>query len=291
MRVLFFSLIILFFLPLTARADDALVPIPKNMQQRWILKSCERGEVAYRFSSYFQVSSTAYGSKLKRLGGLRDEGSDRYSLVKPSETMAFAVGPSGDLLQYYDRSQTSFTPQSLEDKSAGIPYITFKNCSADGSWLVQENQMFVDLLPGLDRIHEACPTRQDIFTQPTCQKAVFTLFDYSGDEMIDEAEMTRAWGVISANSFRACGVSAPKQDVLAADATAYKSWFFSNLDGNKDQKISFPEVRGQWDRLQSDSLMSGLTNMLIAAEKPIGILPEDMKMTCVNCCIATSKVP
>lgn len=262
-----------------------LVPVPENMQQRWILKNCEKGKLAYRFSEHFLILSTKVGSRLLRIGGLQDNGGGHYSMTRPGETAGLVLNSKGDLIQYFGDTQANFSVQALEKKEISIPFITFKSCP-DEPTLIQEDPAYVSLLPGLDKIHKACPDAHDIF-KAGCQKAVFTLFDTDGDESLDEKEMTRAWDMIlPKSSFTACGPLAGKADELLADGKAYFAWMLTHLDKNADKKIAFDEIEGQWKNMQGDPLMSGATNILIAAEAPLEILPDDIQMTCTNCCIA-----
>lgn len=291
MKIFFLSIMLALILPASASAADTFVPVPTAMQQRWIPRACTTGRMSYRFSNYFLLTSIYAGSKLTRIGGLVDHGEGRYSLGTSKEKTGYVLGTTGDLLQYFGDSAISFTAAALENKAVRMPYITFKNCSTDVPMEVQEDKDLRALMPQLDKIHLACPTRQDIYNQPACQEAVFLLFDRSGDGALDTAEMKWGWDIILPRSFRSCGPVPAGPDELESDSAAYMAWMAEHLDSNKDGKISFPEIEGQWSALQSDLLMSGLTNMLIAAQKPLEILPEEVKLTCFNCCIATGKTP
>ncbi len=300
-KALLASIICAFFLPFATEAakptrtpqprppSSSLVPVPENMQQRWILPDCAQGQVAYRFSDHFLLVSTSAGSKLRRIGGLRDDGNDRYSMVTPAETVGLVIGSKGQLIQYYGDTPASFSVEALEKKKIMVAHIMFQNCTNDGPMIIQENSALVSLLPHLDRIHKACPETKDI-SKAACRQSIFTLFDKNEDSALEQSEMAEAWKIIvPASSFSACSVNDDGTNLLNADGSEYFTWIFSHLDKDADKEITFDEIDGQWLTLQSDPLMSGALNFLIAAQGPLEILPADFKMTCPNCCIAISK--
>ncbi len=265
---------------------STLVAVPQDMQQRWILNNCEKGQVAYRLSNYFMLISTREGSKLRRTGGLRDDGNQRYSLTMPAETVGLVIGTKGELIQYYGTQYASFSIEALEAKKIMVPHVKFQNCTTDGPMIIREDPVLVALLPRLDKIHKACPEAADIF-KPECQKSVFTLFDINNDDALDRAEMEKAWElVVPASSFGTCGLTTEGITPLNADGSAYFAWLFTHLDKDSDQKITFTEIKGQWQNMQGDPVMSGATNMLMAAQEPLDLLPQDVQITCSNCCIA-----
>lgn len=277
---------------LQPRPDSStLVPVPQEMQQRWILNSCEKGQVAYRFSDYFMMTSTSFGSMVQRTGGLRDDGNQRYSLTLPAETLGLVIGTKGELIQYYGDQHASFSIAALEAKKIMLPHVKFQNCTTDRPMIIKEDPVIVALLPRLDKIHQVCPEAEDIF-KTACQKAVFTLFDDNNDQALDQAEMEKAWKmIVPASNFGACGNTTEDRMLLNADGREYFSWLFTHLDKDGDQKISFPEIEGQWQVMQGDPLMSGATNLLMAAQEPLDILPQNMQITCSNCCIAAVRAP
>jgi len=270
---------------------STLVAVPQDMQQRWILNSCETGKVSYRFSDYFMLISTSVSSKLRRTGGLRDDGNGRYSLTTPAETLGLVIGTKGELIQYYGNQYASFSVEALEGNKIMVPHVKFQNCTADGPMIIKENPAMVALLPRLDKIHKACPEATDIFKAP-CQTSIFTLFDDNNDQALDQAEMEKAWDmIVPASSFGTCGVTTEGNTLLNADGGEYFSWLFTHLDKDGDQKIAFAEIEGQWQTMQSDPVMSGATNLLMAAQEPLDILPKDIQITCSNCCIAAARAP
>ena len=104
--------------------------------------------------------------------------------------------------------------------------------------------------------------------------------------------MEKAWEmIVPASSFGTCGPTTESIVPLNADGHAYFSWLFTHLDKDSDQKIAFTEIEGQWHNMQGDPVMSGATNMLMAAQGPLDILPQDIQITCSNCCIATVRTP
>ena len=270
--------------PMPAAQD--LVPVPEDWQKLWLIKSCEKGELSYRFSDAFLLMSIPQGSKLFRIGGLIDNGAGRYSMVMPAETLQFVEGSKGDLIQIFGNQPASFSVEALENKQIMVPHIYFKPCE-DQTTKVNEDKAIVAMMPRLDQVSKACPERGDIYKKD-CQKAVFGLFDQNGDDAIDLTEMKSGWDLAIANSsFGTCGTAATPADVLRREGTAYFDWLFEHLDQNKDQKVSFTEIDGQWKTMQGDPLMSGATNLLLSAEKPIAIMPPSAQMTCTNCCISS----
>ncbi len=267
-----------------------LVPVPENMQRLWILGSCEKGIVGYRFSKYFWMLSTPKGGHIERIGGFIDLGNGRYNMVTSSETTGYTLGSKGDLIQYPGDSLKSFSITELENHKIMMRHILFRNCEGSPI-LIKENPVRLALLPGLDKIHEACPVRNDIY-KADCQRAVFSLFDSGKDGALDQNEMEEAWRLITPSStFTACSVLAGGATQLSADGLVYFAWMFSHLDKNADKKISFEEIQGQWKKMQGDPLMSEATNILIGAQSTIDVLPEDVKVTCSNCCLAIKGAP
>lgn len=266
-----------------------LVPVPKGWQKLWLIKGCEKGKLSYRFSDSFLLMSIPQGSKLFRIGGLIDNGAGRYSMVMPAETLQFVEGSQGDLLQIFGNPVTTFSVEALEKKQIMVPHITFKPCDEKAKLLIHEDKALVALLPRLDRVHKACPERTDILSRKECQRAAFGLFDANSDNVVDETEMQSGWELAIANSsFGTCGTAATPADMLRREGTGYFTWLFEKLDRNKDRKISFDEIDGQWKVMQGDPLMSGATNLLMSAEKPIGFLPPAVQITCTNCCIGNN---
>lgn len=264
-----------------------MVPVPKDWQKLWVIKTCEKGKMGYRFSDYFLQVSVAGGSKLFRIGGFKDNGNGRYSMVMPGETVQLLQGTQNNLIQIFGTQQANFSVEALEKKKIMVPHIYFENCEGVKPGVVQENEEMRALLPRLDQIHKNCPTRPDI-SKKECQRAIFGLFDSSSDGFLDQKEMEYGWDVaINNSSFGTCGSAATPADMLRREGAEYFAWIFKNLDKNTDQKISFDEIYGQWEVMAGDALMSGATNLLISAEKPIGLLPPEIHATCVNCCIAT----
>lgn len=269
-----------------AKPDPAtLVAVPEALQNLWILNSCEEGIIGHRFSRRFMMTSTAWGSKIERIGGLTDKGDGRYGMVTRTEILNFIIGTKGDLIQIYGDINTSFSLTALENFKIRVPHVRFKNCSKAAAIVVKENSAMVALLPGLDNIHEACPTTAALY-KTDCQKSIFSLFDMNEDAALDQEEMAKAWRTIIPNSsFTACDAAGAGATRLSADGLTYFSWLFTNLDKNTDKKISFTEIQGQWTLMQVDPLMSEATNILIAAATPLALLPENITGTCVNCCI------
>jgi len=267
-----------------------LVPVPENMQRLWILGSCEKGIVGYRFSKYFKMLTTPTGGYIERIGGFVDLGNGRYNMITPRETTGYTLGSKGDLIQYPGDSLSSFSITELENHKIIMSHVLFRNC--EGSHvLIEENLVRLALLPHLDKIHEACPVRNDIY-KADCQRAVFSQFDSGKDGALDQNEMEEAWRLITpSSSFTACSVSAATVTQLSADGLVYFAWLFSHLDKNADKKISFEEIQGQWTKMQGDPLMSEATNILIGAQSTLDILPENVKVTCINCCLAIKGAP
>lgn len=270
--------------PLKPEASE-LVPVPQDMQKLWILNSCESGAVGYRFSDYFMMISTAWGSDLERIGGFQDRGNGRYRMVTLTEILEFVIGTKGDLIQIYGDVNTSFSLSDLENLKIMIPHIVFKNCADMPNTAVREDAVMIAQLPALDHIHEACPTPADL-VKTDCQKTLFAMFDDNHDVALDQNELTQAWKIIIPNSaFTACDAAGAGATQLSVDGLTYFAWLFSHLDKNTDAKISFSEIQGQWANMQSDPLMSEATNILIAAAAPLALLPPSVKGTCTNCCI------
>lgn len=265
---------------------STLVPVPDDMQQRWILRGCEKGEMSFRFSRRYLLVSVPQGSKLFRLGGLGALGNGRYSMTMPGETSGLMLGSDGRLIQYFGDMNTSFSRAALEARQIMIPHIRHDNCTAATAVKMKEDPVLLSLLPALDALQEACPAPQDI-AQSSCQKAVFALFDQGGDETLDKAELKRGWDIlISYSPFGTCGPGTTAADSLRGDGDVYIAWILDNLDRDKDGKIAFEDFAPRWREMQAHPLMSGLTNLLIAADRQAGILPESVKVTCVNCCVS-----
>ena len=263
-----------------------LVPVPEDMRQLWVVRSCDKGKLAYRFSEHFLLTSVSVGSKLSRIGGFLDNGGDRYSMVTPAETVGFVMGTQGDLILYYGDPKTSFPLEAVEKKQLLVPHILLKNCTAQAAPAIKEDAVLISLLPKLDNVHKACPEKTDIY-KTACQEAIFMLFDSDQDSVLNEDDMQKAWNIIlSYSTFSTCGPLADKNHQLRADGKPYFTWLFENLDKNTDQKISFDEMKGTWSLMQGDPLMSAATNLLIAAEGPLALLPDSVRMDCQNCCIA-----
>lgn len=268
---------------------SSLVPVPDEMQQRWILRGCEKGEMSFRFSRRYLMASIPQGSKLFRLGGLGDQGNGRYTMTMPGETTGLMMGSDGKLIQYFGEMNTSFSRAALEARRIMIPHIKHDNCTDAKDVRVNEDPVMLALLPALDRLQEACPDPQDI-AKASCQKAFFALFDQNKDEALDEAELKNGWDILITHSpFGTCGPGASAADSLRGDGDAYITWITENLDQDKDKRITFDDLASRWKEMQGDPLMSGLTNLLIATDRLIGILPESVKVTCVNCCVSAMR--
>ncbi len=267
---------------------SSLVPVPEEMQQRWVLRGCEKGEMSFRFSRRYLMVSIPQGSKLFRLGGLSDLGNGRYTMTMPGEITGLMLGSDGKLIQYFGDMNSSFSRDALEAKRIMIPHIKHDNCTNAEKVRVNEDPVMLALLPSLDDLQEACPDPQDIAKTP-CQKAVFAIFDQNKDGGLDEAELKRGWELLIVHSsFGTCGPNTSAADSLRGDGVDYIAWMMTHLDQDKDQAITFDEFAPQWQAMQSDPLMSGLTNLLIAADRQTGILPESIKPSCVNCCVAAA---
>lgn len=266
-------------------AVSALVPVPDEMQQRWVLGGCEKGQMVSRLSRRYLMVSIPQESRLFRLGGLTDAGNGRYIMTMPEETTGLMLGSTGKLIQYFDDLNASFSREKLEAQQLMIPHITYDNCTDAAEIPVKEDPLMLALLPALDDIQEACAAAQDI-RAPGCQESVFALFDGNGDKMLDKAELGKSWEILTAYSpFGICSADAAATDSLYADGSAYIAWLMEHADQDKDSRIALAELTPLWVEMQGDPLMSGLTNLLIAADTQIGILPETIKVTCVNCCV------
>ncbi len=269
---------------------SSLVPVPKEMQQLWILRGCEKGEMSFRFSRRYLMASIPQGSKLFRLGGLTDLGNGRYTMTMPGEITGLMLGSDGKLIQYFGDMNSSFSREALEAKRIMIPHIKHDNCTSAEKVRVNEDPVMLSLLPSLDALQEACPDPQDI-AKTSCQKAVFAVFDQNNDEKLDEAELKRGADIlISRSPFSTCSPDASTLDVLSTENDAYIAWMLEHLDQDKDHKITLADVKSRWQDMQGDPLMSGLTNLLIAADGQAGILPKSITPTCSNCCVA-AKLP
>lgn len=263
----------------------SLVPVPPEFQQRWILRGCDKGQMAFRFSRRFLMVSIPQGSKLFRLGGFGELGNGRYSLSMPGETSGLLLSSTGRMIQYFGDLKMSFSRDQLEARRLMIPHVMYDNCTAAPDVKVKEDPVMLALLPGLDHIQESCPAPQDI-GKAACQESIFALFDRDNDKSLDETELHRAWDILIANSpFGTCGAAATAADSLRSDGGEYVQWLLTHVDENKDQRITFGEFAPQWKAMQSDPLMSGFTNLLIASDRTIGFLPEAIKVSCVNCCM------
>lgn len=268
---------------------STLVPVPEEMQQRWIMRSCEKGDVSFRFSRRFLMVSITEGSTLFRLGGLSDQGNGRYTMTMPGEITGLMMGSDGKLIQYFGNLNTSFSRDALEALRIMIPHIKHENCTNAENVIVNEDPLMLSLLPSLDAIQEACPDPQDI-AKTTCQRTIFLLFDQNKDGALDETELERGWDLLVANSpFGTCAPDTSAPDSLRGDGDAYIAWMTEHLDQDKDKRITFEDFAPRWREMQEHPLMSGLTNLLIAADGQVGILPDSVKVTCVNCCVATMR--
>ncbi len=267
---------------------SSLVPVPEEMRQRWILRGCEKGELSFRFSRRYLMASIPQGSKLFRLGGLTDQGNGRYTMTMPGEITGLMMGSNGKLIQYFGDMNTSFSREALEARRLMIPHVIHDNCTAAEKVRVQEDPVMLALLPALDNLQEACPDPKDI-AKTSCQKAIFAVFDKNNDEKLDEAELRQGSDLlISRSPFSTCQPDASTLDTLSREGDDYIAWMMEHLDQDKDKAITFAEFVPHWQKMQSDPLMSGLTNLLIAADKQSGILPESIKPSCVNCCVAAA---
>lgn len=265
---------------------SSLVAVPPEMRQRWILNGCEAGEVAFRFSRRYMMASVPQGSKLFRLGGLGDQGNGRYTMSTPAETTGLMMGSDGRLIQIFGDLNVSFSRAALEARQIMIPHIFYDNCTKAEAVRVTEDPVMLSLLPSLDDLQEACPAPGDISKRP-CQDALFAVFDKDKDKALDEAEMKQGWELlVGQSSFGVCGPGVSAADSLRGDGDDYITWIFQNLDPDKNKKVTLDDFLLRWDSLQKDPLMSGLTTLMTAADGQTKILPEDEKVTCVNCCIS-----
>lgn len=265
---------------------SSLVAIPPEMQQRWILEGCERGEVAFRFSRRFVMISIPQGSKIFRLGGFGALGNGRYSMSMPGETSGLMLGSDGRLIQYFGELNSSFSVAQLESLQIMVPHIIYDQCSDAAKIAVKEDAVLRALLPALDQMQEACPAPGDIH-KVACQQSIFAVFDQNQDGSLDVPELNHGWEVlISYSPFGTCGAAATAADSLRRDGADYMRWLLDHADTDHNQKISFTEFMQQWKNMRADPLMSGFANLLIAADKPIGILPADITVSCVNCCVS-----
>lgn len=267
---------------------SSLVPVPAEMQQLWILRSCEKGEMSFRFSRRYLMASISQGSKLFRLGGLGALGNDRYTMTMPGEATGLMMSSDGKLIQYFGDLKISFSREALEARRIMIPHVQYLNCSEAEKTRINEDPVMRAMLPALDDLQEACPDPKDI-AKKSCQKAIFAVFDKNKDGRLDTEELKAGSDIlISRSPFSTCQPDASTLDTLSREGDDYIAWMMAHLDQDKDQAITFDEFVPQWQAMQSDPLMSGLTNLLIAADRQTGILPESIKPSCVNCCVAAT---
>ena len=265
---------------------SSLLPVPEDMQQRWILNSCDSGELSYRFSRRYLMISIPGWSDIVRLGGFSDLGNGRYKMTLPDEATGLLLGSDGRLIQYFGDINISFSRAALEARQLMIPHVLYENCTTAENIKVDEDPLLLSLLPSLDTVQESCAAPQDI-AKASCQKSIFSLFDADKDDALDESEMKRGWDILmSYSAFGACTPEASAPDSLQGDGDAYIHWIFENLDRDQDKKITFSDFAPRWKEMQAHPLMSGLTNLLISADSKAGILPQDVKLTCVNCCVS-----
>lgn len=271
------------------RPDPAeAVPVPEKWQDKlWIIQSCEKGRLAHRFSNYFILRSTSAGSSLDRIGGLIDQNNGRYNMILPGEAVQLIEGTKGDLLQIFGNMTASFSAEDMENYRVIVPYIPFKSCEKTNDRIV-ENQDLVALMPKLDRLHIACPVPASIY-KAECKRGIIAFFDENHDGLLDQDDLHKGWDfLLKHTTFGNCGAAASSTDALRREGLIYFEWLYENLDKNKDRKIAFEEIDGQWNRMQADPLMSGATNLLLSVQKTLKLLPQEIQITCLNCCISSA---
>ncbi len=284
------------------------IAMPEEFQKEWVLDSCESGSRIIRFSRYFHMRSVMKESRITRTEGVVLMGRNTYKVSMPRDVSMITLKKNGDLLQFYPRPGDLPTIAAVESGRALASFFKFKSCDGKRNNFVIEDRKMLALLPRLDRMHESCPQRDDLLKE-SCQSAVLGLFDLNGDNKIDLHEMNDAWqtiGVYHGGQGSSCAapsvtnVAAVGQDsgtlaepannaslpytpvpataapapMTIADGTPYFEWLIDNLDRDGDQAISYSEVRGQWDRMNKDSLMTAFILTLTTAEGKLRYLPQ-----------------
>lgn len=286
------SLLFCALLPIAARATEdtgakGRIATPEVFQKTWVMAGCRKGKMAHTFSDFFVLTTIDNRNTLYRTEGVIAEPNNSYNIEMTGGAGHFIVGNKGSLFQTFTENGASFSIDELENHKLFIPHVRYSECPDNMPARIQVDQAIVSMMPRLDKIHENCPVREGA-TSTACQKSLVLLFDENGDTFLDKDEVRKAWDmIIKHNNFSQCAAAAVPTDILLADAGGYTKWSFDHLDQNKDELLSTEEIIPAWNIIQADAYMSGAINFLIGAADPLRILPEEAKLTCVNCCIST----
>lgn len=305
--VTLFFLLTFFYLPSLCQAQTvapkpamshhdqiALDELPASFQKRWTLMNCQTGELYYRFSKNFVLTTIEKGAQLVRLQDIRQEPSGYLIIPALGESYRFFIGQNGDLVQLFNSGAKSVSAESIEKKSAFIPHIYYKDCGGQQAGSLQEDTKLKDMMAAFDDIHKACPEVNSISLM-SCQQALFGLFDKDNDQALSEAEASQAWEFISPHSNIRNNCSrvetTPLEQLL--DFGPYHQWLLAEADSNHDRAISLPEIAGVWNLMRADPLMNTFVNVVETAQSPLTIIPASEVPPSTNICAGskTQNIP